>query len=80
MCFKDFPGGTGLKNLPAIAEMQIQCLGQEDSLKKEMTTHSSILAGESHGQRRLGVYSPWGCKRVGQDWAIKKQQKIANVF
>ena len=20
MCFKDFPGGTGLKNLPAIAE------------------------------------------------------------
>ena len=24
--------------------MQIQSLGQEDSLKKEMTTHSSILA------------------------------------
>ena len=27
-----------------------------------MATHSSILAGESHGQRRLAGYSPWGHK------------------
>ena len=27
-----------------------------------MATHSSILAGDSHGQRSLGGYSPWGCK------------------
>ena len=27
-------------------EMQIQSLGQEDPLEKEMTTHSSILAWE----------------------------------
>ena len=25
-----------------------------------MTTHSSILVGESHGQRSLVGYSPWG--------------------
>ena len=25
-----------------------------------MTTHSSILAGKSHGQRSLAGYSPWG--------------------
>ena len=25
-----------------------------------MATHSSILAGESHGQRSLVGYSPWG--------------------
>ena len=25
-------------------------------------THSSILAGESHGQRNLVGYSPYGCK------------------
>ena len=25
-----------------------------------MATHSSILAGESHGQRNLAGYSPWG--------------------
>ena len=39
-----FPGGSVVKNLPAIQEMQIQSLGQEDPLQKEMATHSSILA------------------------------------
>ena len=36
--------------------------GQEDPLEKEMATRSSILAGESHGQRKLVSYSPWGHK------------------
>ena len=39
-----FPGGSVVKNLPAIQEMQIQSLGQEDPLEKQMATHSSILA------------------------------------
>ena len=33
-----------VKNLPAVQEMQIQSLGQEDSLEEGMATHSSILA------------------------------------
>jgi len=33
-----------IRNLPAIWETQIQPLGEEDSLEKEMVTHSSILA------------------------------------
>ena len=32
------------------------------SWEKGMATHSSILAGESHGQRSLAGYSPWGHK------------------
>ena len=32
------------KNPPAVQETQIRPLGQKDSLKKEMATHSSILA------------------------------------
>ena len=28
-----------------------------------------LLPGESHGQRSLLGYSPWGCKRVRQDWS-----------
>ena len=28
-----------------------------------MATHSSIL-GESHGQRSLTGYSPWGCREL----------------
>ena len=38
--------------------MQVQSLGREDPLEKEMATHSSILAWRrgaqgSHGQRRI---------------------------
>ena len=35
-----------VKNLPAMLEMQVQSLGWEDPLEKEMATHSSILAWE----------------------------------
>ena len=33
-----------LKNLPATQKTQVQSLGQEDPLEKELATHSSILA------------------------------------
>ena len=33
-----------VKNLPAMQEMWVQSLGQEDPLEKGMETHSSILA------------------------------------
>ena len=39
----ELPWGT-VKKLPAMQETQIQSLGQEDSLEKEMAAHSSILA------------------------------------
>ena len=32
-----------VKNLPAMQETPFRFLGQEDSLKKEQATHSSIL-------------------------------------
>ena len=41
-----FPGGSVVKNLPAKQETLVGFLGQEDSLEKEMATHSSILAWE----------------------------------
>ena len=39
-----FPGGSVVKNPPAMQETWILFLGQEDPLEKEMTTHSSTLA------------------------------------
>ena len=33
-----------VKNLPAMQETQVQSLGWEDPLEKEMVTHSSILS------------------------------------
>ena len=41
-----FPGGSVVNNLPAKEEIQIQFLGQDDALEKEMATHSIILAWE----------------------------------
>ena len=35
-----------VENLPAMQEMQVQSLGQENLLEKEMATHPSILAWE----------------------------------
>ena len=37
-----FPGGS-IKNPPAMQEIQVQSLGQEDPLEKGMATHSRIL-------------------------------------
>ena len=42
-----------VKNPPAMQEMQVQSLGQEDPLEDEMATRSSILAW------RIPWHSPW---------------------
>ena len=40
-------------------KMHVQSLGQEDSLEKEMATHSSILAWEIPWTEQTVGYSPW---------------------
>ena len=52
-----------VKNPPEMWETWVQFLGWEDPLEKEMATHSSILAWESHGQRSLMADSSWGHKQ-----------------
>ena len=51
-----------VKNLPAMQETQLRSLCWEDPLEKEMATTPVLLPGESHGQKSLLGYSPWGCK------------------
>ena len=44
------------KNLPAVQEMWVQSLGEEDHLEEEMATHSSIRAWDipwTEGPARL---------------------------
>ena len=53
-----------------------QSLEQANPLKKEIATHSSILAGKCHGQRSLEGYSPLGHKTVGHGSVTKQQQQI----
>ena len=60
-------------------EMQVQYLGWEISLEKEMATHSSILAWEIHVQRSLADYSPEGCK-VRHNLKTQQQQHFMLVM
>ena len=53
-----------VKNLPGMQETQVRIQSWEDSVDTEMGTHSNILSGESHGQRSLVGYSPWGHKKL----------------
>ena len=39
-----------------------------------------FLPGESHGQRSLAGYSPWGRQRVRHDLATKQQQHIFSPY
>ena len=54
-----FPGDSVVKNPPAVQEMWVWLLGQEDPLEEEMTTHSSILAWEVPRTEM-----PWGHKML----------------
>ena len=65
--FSMYYAGTSLvaqtgKNPPAMLETQVRSLGQEDSLEKGLTTHSSILAWRIPWTEEPGGLSPWSCK------------------
>ena len=67
MLLEGFPGGIVVKNPSASVGDKRgvgSALGLEDPLEKEMATHSSVLAWNSHGQRSLVGYSFQGCKEL----------------
>ena len=68
---KVFPGGSRVKNLPAMQEICVRSLGQEDPLEKEMATHSSILASKSQSRR---------LQRVVHDLVTKQKQYFENFI
>ena len=56
-----------VKNPPAMQETRVQPLGQEDSLEKEMATHSSILAWRITWTEELGGLQSMGLQKVEHD-------------
>ena len=56
-----------LKRLPGIWETQVQSLGREDPLEKEMATHSSTLAWKIPWREEPGRLQSMGSWRVGHD-------------
>ena len=62
-----FPGGSVVKNPPAMQEMLVQSLGQEDPLEKEVATHSSNLVWEIPWTEEPGGLQSMGLQRVRHD-------------
>ena len=67
-----------VKNLPAVQETEVQSLGQEDPMEKEMATHSSILAWRIPWTEEPGRLQSTGLQSWTQlsDWA---QGRLSNI-
>ena len=63
-----------LKNPPAMQEIWVQSLGQEDPLEKEMAIDSSILAWRISWTEEPGGLKSVGLQRVGRDLVTEQQQ------
>ena len=61
-----------VKNLPAMQEIQVQALSQEDPLEKGMATHSSILAWRIPWTEEPGGLWSMELQRVGHDLATER--------
>ena len=69
--------GSLVKNPPAkqeTEEIQVQSLGREDPLEKEMATQSRIPAQIIPGTEEPGRLPVHRVARVGHDLAIKQKQ------
>ena len=56
-----------VNSLPAMKKTQVQSLGQEDHLEKEMATYSTILAWEIPWIEETEGLQSMGSLRVGHD-------------
>ena len=59
-----------VKRLSTMWETQVQSLGQEDPLEKEMATHSSTLAWKIPWTEKPGGLQSMGSQRVGHDFTF----------
>ena len=56
-----------VKNPPVVQETQVQSLGQEGPLEKEMATHSSILSWRVPWTEEPGGLQSIGLQRMGHN-------------
>ena len=62
-----FPGGSAVKNLPAVQETWVPSLGVEDPLEKVMSIYSSILAWRIPWTEEPGGLQSIRSQRVGHN-------------
>ena len=74
-----------VKRLPTVRETQVRSLGLEDSLEKEMATHSSTLVWKIPWMEERSRLQSMGAQRVGHNWATSlslssiKGQRVENT-
>ena len=69
-----------VKNLPEKQETQVQSLGWEDPLKKEMTTNSSILTWRIRWTGEPGGLQSTESERVRYDWTANTPHIYAYIY
>ena len=60
-----------VKHLPTMREIQVQSLGWDDPLEKEMATHSNNLVREIPWTEKPSGLQSTGVSRVGHNLATK---------
>ena len=65
-----------VKNLPAMKETQVQPLGWKIPWRREWLSTPVFLPGESHGQRSLAGYSPWGHKELDMTEQLTESENL----
>ena len=76
----DFPGGSVVKNSPAMQEMWVRSLGWQDPLEKKMATHSNILAWEIAWAEEPGGLQSMGPQSVGQNLVTEHTRAHVHVY
>ena len=61
-------------------ETWVQSLGQEDSLEKEMATHSSSIAWEIPWTKEPDRLPSMESQRVGHNWATELEDKHTGMY
>ena len=56
--------------------MQVQSLGQEDSLKKDMATHSSILAWKMPWTEKPGKLQSMGSQELDMTEQLNSSRRV----
>ena len=68
--------------LPAMRETWVQSLGWEDPWRRAWQPTPIFWPGESHGQRSLVGYSPWGCTEsdTTEQLSTAQHSRIASKY
>ena len=75
-----FPGGSVVKNAPAMQETRVQSLGQEDPLEQEVATHSRILAWEIPWTEEPDGLQTMGSQTTGYNWVTTEAPVLRCVY